>query len=443
MPEFDPRALEVVERLRRAGFRTVLVGGCVRDSLLSVPPHDYDAATAALPGQVLEVCSDLRCVETGLKHGTVTVLSEGLPVEVTTFRKEGDYTDHRRPDKVTFTGDLTEDLARRDFTINAMAWEPEGVADPFGGRGDLEGRLVRCVGDPDRRFSEDALRPLRALRLAAQLDFSLEERTAAALGRHIPELRYVAWERITGEFLRLLCAPAAARVLLEFPQAVAQILPEMAATVGFDQRNPHHCYDVYTHSVKTLANVPPEPVLRLAALLHDVGKPPSFTLDEAGVGHFYGHPKISAMLSEKALGRLRLDKATAERALTLIARHDLPVEPTRRWVGRWLSRLGEDVFFDLMALKRADGLACALPGGEREQIRSQAEQLARDMIAQQACFTMKNLAVNGRDAMAAGLCGPEIGQALRGLLDKVAQGELPNDREALLRQLNDKKRSPD
>ena len=443
MPCFDSRALQVVERLRRAGFRTALVGGCVRDSLLSIPPHDYDAATAARPEQVLEVCSDFRCVETGLKHGTVTVLSGGLPVEVTTFRKEGDYTDHRRPDKVTFTGDLTEDLARRDFTINAIAWEPEGVADPFGGQVDLERRIVRCVGNADRRFSEDALRPLRGLRLAAQLDFSLEEDTAAALRQHIPELRYVAWERITAEFLRLLCAPAAPQILLEFPEAISQILPEMAATVGFDQRNPHHCYDVYTHSIKTLANVPPDPVLRLAALLHDVGKPPSFTLDESGVGHFYGHPKISAMLSEKALGRLRLDKATQERTLTLIARHDLPVEPTRRWVGRWLSRLGEEIFFDLMTLKRADGLACALPGGEREQIRRQAEELARVMVAEEACFTMKDLAVNGRDALAAGLRGPAIGQALRELLDQVAQGELPNERDVLMTQLNHQKRSLD
>ena len=259
MLRWDKRALAVMERLRKAGFRTVLVGGCVRDSLLSIPLHDYDIATAALPEQVLEVCGDLECIGTGLRHGTVTVLSQGLPLEVTTFRKEGDYTDHRRPDKVTFTRELTEDLARRDFTVNAMAWEPEGLADPFGGQADLKGRLIRCVGDPDRRFSEDALRPLRGLRLAAQLDFSLEEETAAALRRHIPELCYVAWERISGELIRLLCAPAAPRVLLEFPQAVSQIFPEMAATVGFDQRNPHHCYDVYTHSIHALANVPPDP----------------------------------------------------------------------------------------------------------------------------------------------------------------------------------------
>ena len=437
MVQWDPRALAVVERLRGAGFSAVLVGGCVRDSLLSIPPHDYDAATSALPHQVLALFSDLSCVETGRRHGTITVLSGGLPVEVTTFRREGDYTDHRRPDQVAYTDDLGEDLARRDFTINALAWDESGLVDRYGGQADLDKGLIRCVGDPDRRFEEDALRVLRGLRLAAQLDFSLEEHTAAALRRHIPQLSYVAWERISAEFVRLLCSPAAPRVLLEFPEAVSQIVPELAPAVGFDQKNPHHRYDVYTHSVKVLEHVPPIPALRLAALLHDVGKPSTFFLDEAGVGHFYGHPARSTALAEVALDRLRLDKLTRERVLTLIARHDLPVEPTRKWVGRWLSRLGSEVFFQLMALKRADGLACAVPGGLREQIRSQAEDMARTLLEEKACFTLKDLAVNGRDAMAAGLEGPEVGNALHRLLDQVSQGLLPNDRDILLQKLSE------
>ena len=437
MVQWDPRALAVVERLRQAGFSAVLVGGCVRDSLLSIPPHDYDAATSALPHQVLALFSDLSCVETGRRHGTITVLSGGLPVEVTTFRREGDYTDHRRPDQVAYTDDLGEDLARRDFTINALAWDESGLVDRYGGQADLEKGLIRCVGDPDRRFEEDALRVLRGLRLAAQLDFSLEEHTAAALRRHVPQLSYVAWERISAEFVRLLCSPAAPRVLLEFPEAVTQIVPELAPAVGFDQKNPHHRYDVYTHSVKVLEHVPPIPALRLAALLHDAGKPPSFTVDEKGVGHFYGHPARSTALAEQALDRLRLDKATRERVLTLIARHDLPVEPTRKWVGRWLTRLGQEVFFQLMALKRADSLACAVPRGPREQIRRQAEKLARTLLEENACFTLKDLAVNGRDAVAAGLEGPDIGRALHALLDQVSQGLLPNDRDILLQKLTE------
>ena len=434
MMTWDPRATEVLDRLRRAGHRAVLVGGCVRDSLLSIPLHDYDAATSARPEEVMAACGDLHVVETGLKHGTVTVFNGGLPVEVTTFRREGIYSDHRRPDRVDFTLDLAQDLARRDFTINAMAWEAEGVVDLFGGRADLEAGIVRCVGEPDRRFEEDALRILRGLRLAAQLDFSIHPDTAAAIRRHAPELAHVAWERISAEFVRLICSPGAGRVLLDFPEVVAQILPELAPAVGFDQRNPHHCYDVYTHSVKAMEGVPPEPVLRLAALLHDVGKPAVFSLDEGGIGHFYGHPKVSEVLTDQALTRLRLDRATREEVAVLVARHDLPVEVSEAWAGRWLSRLGEDTFFRLLALKRGDALACT-PREEGPEHLIRVEKLARELLSRRPCLTLKELAVNGRDAMAAGLEGPAIGRVLNGLLARVAEGGLPNRREILLREL--------
>lgn len=436
MIQWDPRALAVVERLNDAGHLTALVGGCVRDSLLSIPPHDYDAATAALPTQVKAVFPDLPCIETGLKHGTVTVLSGGLPVEVTTFRKEGSYTDHRRPDRVEFTGDLAQDLARRDFTINAMAWGPQGLVDLYGGRTDLERKVIRCVGDPDRRFEEDALRPLRGLRFAAQLCFSLDPDTGTAIRRHLYQLSHVAWERICTESIRLLCSPGAAQVLLDYPEMTCQILPELAPSVGFDQRNPHHRYDVYTHSVKTLEAVSPSPVLRLAALLHDVGKPASFTLDEAGTGHFYGHAKLSAQLAAGALERLRLDRSTRERVLALVERHDLPVDPTRQWVGRWLSRLGPDTFFQLMALKRADGAACGVPQDGRLPVIAQAEALARQLLEERSCLSLKDLPVDGRDAIAAGLTGPAIGRALRELLDRVAAGELEAQRGCLLAELD-------
>ena len=435
MTQFDPRALRVLERLEQAGHRAVLVGGCVRDGLLGLAPHDYDAATDALPEQVEAVFRNLRRVETGLKHGTVTLLAEGLPVEVTTFRREGAYSDHRRPDTVAFTPSLEEDLARRDFTVNAMAWGREGLRDPFGGRADLEAGLIRCVGTPDLRFQEDALRLLRGLRLAAQLDFSLHPDTAAAIRRNLSQLTHVAWERISAEFVRLICSPAAGRVLLDFPDAAARVIPELGPCLGFDQRNPHHRYDVYTHSVKTLEGVSPTPALRLAALLHDVGKPPSFTLDGQGVGHFYGHPGVSARLAEEALLRLRLDNAARERVLLLIARHDLPVDPTRQWVGRWLSRLGEEAFFQLMELKGADGRACGAPADGREAARREAEALARQVLAERPCLTLKELAVDGRDAMAAGLEGPDIGRALRALLEQAAEGTLPNERAILLRRL--------
>ncbi len=434
-PIWDERALEVLRRLEEAGHQAVLVGGCVRDALLGRAPHDYDAATSARPEEVLSACAGLRCVPTGLAHGTVTVLSGGLPVEVTTFRREGTYSDHRHPDAVRFTSHLEEDLARRDFTVNAMAWTPRGLIDPFGGQKDLARGLVRCVGEPERRFQEDALRVLRGLRLAAQLDFSLHPETAAALRRSVPLLSYVAWERIQGEFLRLLCGPGAERVLGEFPEGVCQVVPELAPAVGFDQKNPHHCCDVYTHSVKTLAGVRPEPVLRLAALLHDVGKPACFSLDEAGVGHFYGHEKESARQAQEIAARLRLDKATQSRMTALVLRHGLQLEPTPRVVRRWLQRLGPELFFDLLELERADGRACA-PGPPPCPDRcAQAEALAREILAQKPCLTLQELAVNGRDALAAGLSGPDIGRALKDLLDQVAVGDLPNERPILLERL--------
>ena len=433
---WDPRALWVVEQLDRAGYDAALVGGCVRDALLSLPPHDYDAATSALPEQVEALFADTPRFATGSRYGTITVVAGGLPVEVTTFRREGDYSDHRRPDRVEFTPRLEDDLARRDFTINAMAWRPGGLVDRFGGRADLERRLVRCVGDPDRRFEEDALRTLRGLRLAAQLDFALEGDTAAALRRHLPQLSHVARERVCTEFLRLICSPGAGRVLLDFPGGAVQALPELGPAVGFDQRNPHHLYDVYTHSVKTLEGVSPSPALRLAALLHDVGKPSTFTLDGNGTGHFYGHDRAGVPLADRALEGLRVDRATRERAVLLIARHHLPVEDSRKWAGRWARRLGTRALLELLELKGADGAACGTPDGGQRALLDRARAQVLALEAEGACLTLRELAVDGRDALAAGLSGPAVGVALNALLDRVAQGELNNDREALLRELD-------
>ena len=436
MPSFDRRALAVVERLRRAGFDAALVGGCVRDSLLGLLPHDYDAATAARPEQIQLLFAHCPQHAAGSRFGTVAVEQDGLWVEVTTFRRESGYTDHRRPDRVVFSPRLEDDLARRDFTINAMAWGPAGLVDRFGGRADLERGLIRCVGDPDRRFAEDALRLLRGLRLAAQLDFTLERDTAAAVRRCLPELAHVAWERIQGELLRLICSPGAGRVLLDFPEMAVQVLPELGPAVGFDQRNPHHLYDVYTHSVRALEGVSPSPALRLAALLHDVGKPSTFTADEKGVGHFYGHDRAGVPLAGRALERLRVERAVRERAVLLIARHHLPVEDSRPWAGRWAQRLGARTLLELLELKGADGAACGTPDEGQRDLLDRARVQVLALKAEGACLTLRELAVNGHDALAAGLEGPAVGAALNALLDRVAQGELNNDREALLRELD-------
>ena len=435
MFHWDDRALDVLNRLTAAGHRAVLVGGCVRDSLLGIPPHDYDAATSALPDEIRAACAGLTCLNIGLKHGTITVLSGGIPVETTTFRKETTYSDHRHPDAVEFTNDLTEDLARRDFTVNAIAWESSGIADPFGGQADLKRRLIRCVGDPDRRFEEDALRILRGLRLAAQLEFTIHPDTAAAIRSHAPDLAHVAWERIWAEFSRLLCSPGAQEVLLSFPEVVCQIIPELAPCVGFDQKNFHHRYDVYTHSVMALANTPPLLPVRLAALLHDAGKPETFSLDERGVGHFYGHPKHSVALADTALRRLRLPNDLREQVLTLIERHDLPVEAERKWVGRWLARLGEDTFSLLLHLKRGDRAACADPTPPSPDPLETVGAIARELLEEHACLSLKDLAVDGRDCLSAGLQGKEIGSTLQSLLAQVSEGSIPNERSILLNRI--------
>lgn len=436
--DWEPRALAVLDTLEKAGFQTVLVGGCVRDYLLEKPSSDYDAATAALPEQMLEVFSGWKVLETGRKHGTLTIMSDGLPVEVTTFRTEGVYTDHRHPDGVSFTTDLKADLARRDFTINAMAWGRDGLTDLFEGQEDLRAGILRCVGDPEKRFNEDAIRILRCLRFAARPGFWIHPDTEAALKQQVRMLDMVSRERVADEFLKLICQPDAERILLEYPEVVRQIVPEMTATIGFDQRTPYHCYDVYTHSVKAMGQVPPRKTMRLAALLHDIAKPMTYSPDEQGVGHFPDHPKLGAELADQALRNLRLDNHTREQVVTLIERHGMRLPAEEKVVKRWLSRLGPELFFELMTLDRADNSAKRPDMVRPPQHWLDLDKMARQVLAQADCLAMKDLAINGRDALAAGLKGPAIGRALHELLEDVVEGRRPNDRAGLLAALAEK-----
>ncbi len=432
MLRWDHRALVVLDMLRHAGFETVLVGGCVRDRLLGVEPHDYDAATAARPEEIIEVFQGWHLVETGRRHGTITVFSDGLPVEVTTFRTEGEYHDHRHPKEVSFTTCLAEDLKRRDFTINAMAWNPDGLTDLFDGQQDLEARLLRCVGDPKQRFEEDALRILRGLRLSAQLGFDLEEHTLSALWECLPLLNAVSRERVMEEFFRLICAPGAARVLMEHQEAVKYIIPELVPAMGFEQNTPYHCYDVYTHSVRVMGNTPPQRRMRLAALLHDIGKPHTYVEDENGVGHFPDHAKVGAALADGLLRRLRLDNETREQVTTLIARHGMRLPAEERVVKRWLSRLGQDLFFDLMALDQADNNAKRPEMVKDAQHWMELYHMARTIVEQGSCLSLRDLLVDGWDAQIAGLKGSEIGKALNALLEDVLEGRRNNNRDELL-----------
>lgn len=428
-----PQVLDALDRLHQAGYEAWIVGGCVRDLLLGRVPTDYDITTSALPPQTKEVFRDRRVVETGIRHGTVTLLEGGMPLEITTYRVDGTYSDARHPDGVTFTTSLREDAARRDFTVNAMAYAPGlGLRDDFGGQEDLARQLIRAVGDPDRRFQEDALRVLRAIRFASVLDFALEEETAAAARRQAAGLQKVSAERVFQELSKLLCGPKAGQVLLAYPDILGQVIPELLPMVGFDHRNCHHCYDVYTHTAVAVDHVPPQLPLRLAMLLHDIGKPDTFSLGEDGQGHFYGHPRRSVELAEGILLRLRAPKKLREQVLTLVRYHDAQIEEDPARLRRWLHKLGPEGFFALLAIQRGDAAGQAPAYCTRIERADRLESQARALLAQTPCLTLADLAVNGHDLLQLGYRGPALGRALQRLLEEVLAGRLANEKAALL-----------
>lgn len=429
MPE-EVRVL--LARLEAAGFAAWAVGGCVRDTLRGAMPADWDVTTDARPEQVMALFGE-AAIPTGLKHGTVTVRLEGREVEVTTFRRDGTYSDHRRPDQVRFSHSLEEDLARRDLTVNAMAMDLRGrIRDPFGGQEDLRRRVLRCVGEPERRLNEDALRIMRTLRFAAVLGFEIEPETARALHACGPLLADIAAERILTEMNKLLTGQSMAAVLLAYPDVVGVFLPEILPCVGLDQRNEHHCYDVWEHSVRAAEAIAPETVLRWTMLLHDIGKPRCFTVDGQGVGHFYGHPEVSAEMAENICRRLRMDRRSGERIVTLVRWHDRDIARTERAIARAARQLGEETLRQLLAVKRADNAAQSAAYRGRAAEIDRAEDILNELTARQACFGVKDLAVRGGDMLALGLRGPEVGEMLERLLDAVMDGRVENEREALL-----------
>lgn len=428
-----PQARQALELLQAAGYEAYVVGGAVRDYARGETPHDWDITTSALPNETERVFAAFRLIETGLKHGTVTVLIGGVPLEITTYRVDGAYTDHRRPDAVRFTASLTEDLARRDFTMNAMAYSPAaGLQDPFGGREDLKNGLVRCVGEPARRFTEDGLRILRALRFASVLKMQLEPATAKAVHECRENLRSIAAERVHTELTKLLCGAGVEGILLTYRDVLAVPLPEIVPMFDFAQHNPHHNKDVWAHTAAVTAATPPEPVLRWAAFLHDIGKPPCFSLAADGVGHFYGHAQKSAELAEKILQRLRFDNGSWAEIVKLIRYHDLPIQPDKKQVKRLAGRLGVDSVRRLIALHKADTRGQSAICQSRLAEYDRVEQVLEEILAEQACFSLKDLAVNGRDVMALGLKGPAIGRALQACLNAVMEEKLPNEKKALL-----------
>ncbi len=419
-----------LEALENAGFATYAVGGCVRDSLLGLEPHDYDLCTGATPAQIRTVFSQFRQIHAGEKHGTVGIITPGGVVEITTFRTEGTYCDNRHPDWVTFVDTVEEDLARRDFTVNAMAFSPiRGLCDPFGGADDLKNHILRAVGFPEARFQEDSLRILRGVRFAVRFGLTPEEATAKAMISCAGLMENLARERVFEELCKLLPL-VRAEELLRYAPVLTQVIPELSASVGFDQRTPHHAFDVFTHTVHVTEAVPGELTLRWAALLHDAGKPAAFTQDETGRGHFKGHAAISAGIADAVLLRLKAPTALRERVVFLIAHHmDYP-KIDRKVIRRQLSRWGSEAFFQLLELQKADFSSKGVWGEDRQY--DAAGALAREILAENDCLSLKDLAVKGGDLLALGYTGPAVGTLLDKLLSLVLDEQLPNERAALL-----------
>lgn len=429
-------AAEIIRILTENGHDAFLVGGCVRDSLMEKTPHDYDICTSATPGAVYNLIWDTyKVVESGIDHGTVTVLTPTGNYEVTTYRIDGDYSDCRRPDSVEFITDLKEDMSRRDFTINAMAYNQEdGLRDYFGGREDLANQIIRCVGDPEERFNEDALRILRALRFSSTLDFDIAEETGKAIHKLCKKLHLVSAERITVELIKLLEGDRVCEILNEYSDVFAEIIPELKPCIGFEQNNRFHQYTVYDHIAHAVSYYKGrDHVVNMALLLHDIGKPHCYTENEKG-GHFYGHGEISYKLARESLSKLRFDNRSTEDILELVRYHDAVMEPNRLVVKRWMNRLGDEQFCRLLDIRIADILAHAEGTQESriERWKGLCDAYA-EVVQEMQCFTLKDLAINGRDVMALGVRqGEDVGWVLKVLLDRVIEEELPNDRELLL-----------
>ena len=427
-------ALTVVERLERYGYEAYVVGGCVRDSLLGRNPKDWDVCTNALPEEVLRVFKRFHVIKTGLQHGTVTVMVDKQPVEVTTFRIDGDYSDNRHPDSVNFVSRVEEDLARRDFTINAMAYSPaRGLVDAFDGQADLKAGIIRCVGEPDARFNEDGLRILRALRFAARYNFGIETETAFSIHRNRHLLENVSVERIFTELKGILVGDGVLGMMQAFPDVFSIIIPELAPTIGFDQHNPHHCYDVWTHTAHAVQAAPADEVIRLALLLHDIAKPATFTRGDDGKGHFYGHGTKGADMARSILRHLKSDTATLENVVTLVREHDATLPTTAPGMRRCIGRLGLNTLNQLLAIKQADMDAQSTHERPQKQATLRdARLLLEDVLEGTPAYSVSDLTLAGRDLIAMGLKpGPAMGNILKTLLAEVQDECLANTREAL------------
>lgn len=431
-----PGAAEIIAVLKSNSFDAYIVGGCVRDSLLGRVPKDWDICTSAKPYEIIQCFPNRRIIETGLKHGTVAVVIDDNQYEITTFRVDGKYSDNRHPDSVQYVSSVETDLARRDFTINAMAYNDDaGLIDPFGGASDIKKQTISCVRNPDDRFREDALRIMRALRFASVYGFSIDEDTARSIHQNRSLLHNIAAERITSELSKLICGEGVLNVLLAFSDVMVTIIPELEPCIGFNQNNKYHCYTIYDHIAAAVANSTGDDlVVRMALLLHDIGKPCCYTEDENG-GHFHGHGIYSHILAEQALSRLRFSNKDAENILELVKYHDSIIEPTNKVVRRWLNKIGSEQFYRLINVRMADMLAHSIDT-QKERIEKCRRVLEILSEESKNCFTIKDMKISGRDVMSFGIPqGKKIGELLSLALSAIMNGDVPNEHEKLMEYL--------
>ena len=432
MLKLSQGAKKALELLHASGYEAYVVGGSVRDMIMGTPINDFDITTSATPDEMKKVFDGYYTVDTGIKHGTITFVYEKEPIEITTYRIDGDYVDSRHPESVEFTRDLANDLSRRDFTMNALVYnENEGVIDLFGGQNDIENKIIKAIGNPKKRFEEDALRILRGVRFASQLGFEIEENTKKAMIECAHLLHNISGERINVEISKFLLGKNVKSALLTCHEIIGEIIPETKEMHGFNQNNKYHIYDVLEHTAVAIESIEPKLHLRLAMLLHDTGKPKTYTVDENGQGHFYGHAKISTQIAEGFLNKYKYDNLTKEKVIELVKIHDTPIELDKIFIKKRMNRLGKDLFLDLLKVKRADNLAQNPEYFWLDKL-DKFEEIAREII-EENCFTLSSLKINGTDLVNLGFKGKEIGEALNTLLLEVIEEKNPNDKDVLLK----------
>lgn len=430
---------QVLNILKKNGFQAYVVGGCVRDSVMGRTPLDWDVTTNAMPDEIKKAFASFKTVDTGIQHGTVLIISGETPVETTTFRIDGSYSDNRHPDSVKFTPSLKEDLARRDFTINAMAYnEEEGIIDCFGGIDDIKNKVIRCVGDPDKRFNEDALRILRAIRFSSVLGFGIEKETQGSVIKNKNLLSNIAVERIDTELIKLLCGDNVFDVLTKYGSVIGVFIPELTLQFNFQQLGKKHGYDIWTHTAHTVANIETDPILRLTMLLHDTGKPATHALNEKGESTFRNHAAVGGLIAENILRRLKFSKNYINTVSYLVSIHDKEVPETRTQAKEYLRDFGEENFLRLMKIRKADKSALAEGFRDINDKLIFAYNTFDEIINSDEPYTLNQLAVNGKDIKKYA-SDREIGEILSYLLDCVIKDPSKNNREDLIniaRQMN-------